>query len=124
MNIVDIIRISLVVIVLFFILKRFLPVDGMKVITSEELNERLKHPTKYQFIDVSIAREYKNFHIKGFKSMPLRRIKRDAHQLSKEKETVIICQSGHISKEACRRLKKLGFTDLTIVKGGVSMWRK
>ena|SRR5699024_8605118 len=121
--IIDIIRILLVVTVLFFIIKRFFPVEGMKVISGEELKELLKHPKKYEFIDVSIPREYKNYHIKEFRSIPLRRIRRDAPTIHKEKPVILICQSGHISKEAARRLKKLGFTDLSIVKGGISMWR-
>lgn len=98
----------------------------MNVITGDELRKILKQKDKnnhYQFIDVSIPREYKGYHIDCFENIPLKKIRKQADQLDKDKETIIICQSGHISKEACRRLQKLGFKDLTIVKGGISLWR-
>lgn len=121
---VDIIRFIIVAVALFFILKRFLPVKNMKVITGDDLKEILKHQKdQYQFVDVSIPREYHSYHLDGFKNIPLKKIRQEANQLDKNKPIILICQSGHISKEACRRLQKLGFHDLTIVKGGISLLR-
>lgn len=96
----------------------------MNVITGDELRKILDRNNKnYQFIDVSIPREYNSYHIEGFENIPLRKIRKEADRLDKDKKTILICQSGHISKEAVRRLQKLGFKDLTIVKGGISLWR-
>ncbi|NRK74194.1 rhodanese-like domain-containing protein, partial [Salmonella enterica subsp. enterica serovar Typhi] len=44
-------------------------------------------------------------------------------ELSKDKEVVVICQSGMRSQNATKILKKLGFTNVTNVKGGMSAWR-
>ena len=43
-------------------------------------------------------------------------------KFSKEKEIVVICQSGMRSMKATKTLKKLGFKNITNVKGGINAW--
>ncbi|MED1563912.1 rhodanese-like domain-containing protein, partial [Alkalihalobacillus alcalophilus] len=45
-----------------------------------------------------------------------------ASQLLKEKEVVVICQSGMRSNKASKVLRKMGFKKITNVKGGMSAW--
>ncbi|MGG3924306.1 rhodanese-like domain-containing protein, partial [Geobacillus thermodenitrificans] len=42
---------------------------------------------------------------------------------SKEKEVVVICQSGMRSQKASKWLKKMGFQHVTNVKGGLNAWQ-
>jgi rhodanese-related sulfurtransferase len=44
------------------------------------------------------------------------------NRLKKEKEIVVICQSGMRSKKASQLLKKQNFTSVTNVKGGMNAW--
>ncbi|WP_243356463.1 rhodanese-like domain-containing protein [Bacillus litorisediminis] len=106
-----------------FMLMRMGPAKGVRNITTMQLKEELKDKNK-QFIDVFTAGEYKANHIRGFKNIPLHQIGQKAtKELSKDKEVVVICQSGMRSQKASKELKKLGFTKITNVTGGVSSWR-
>jgi rhodanese-related sulfurtransferase len=109
------------VLLILFLVPRLLPTKGVRQITTTELKNELKDKNK-QFIDVRTVGEYKGNHIKEFKNLPLHELSNKAGQLSKEKEVVVICQSGMRSNKASKLLKKLGFTNVTNVKGGMSAW--
>lgn len=105
-----------------FIIKQFMPTTGIRNITTAELKNELRDKNK-QFIDVRTPSEFKGYHIKGFKNIPLHQLIQKSNELSKDQEVVVICQSGMRSQKACKQLKKLGFKQITNVKGGVSAWR-
>lgn len=118
--------VTYIIIVLFlvFILQRALPAKGVRQLSTADLKEELSNKEK-QFIDVRTPGEFNGNHIKGFKNIPLHQLSQKAEkELSKEKEVIIICQSGMRSQKACKMLKKIGFTKVTNVKGGMSTWRK
>ncbi|OIK15864.1 rhodanese [Bacillus sp. MUM 116] len=107
---------------IFFILKRFLPTKGINIISTTELKSELNDKNK-QFVDVRTTGEFKGNHIRGFKNIPLHQLAQKAEkELSKEKEVIVICQSGMRSLKASKVLKKLGFTKVSNVKGGMSAW--
>ncbi|SFL90387.1 Rhodanese-related sulfurtransferase [Gracilibacillus orientalis] len=109
--------------ILFFIVKRFIPVKGIKNISTTELKTKLKDKNK-QFVDVRTPAEFKGNNIRGFKNIPLHTLGEKAtNELSTDKEVVVICQSGMRSQKASKNLKKLGFTNVTNVKGGMNAWR-
>jgi rhodanese-related sulfurtransferase len=113
-----------IVIVLFLILifKRFVPTKGVHNISTAELKKQLNDHHK-QFVDVRTPGEYKGNHIREFKNIPLHQLAQKAEkELSKEKEVIVICQSGMRSHKASKVLKNLGFTKVTNVKGGMSAW--
>lgn len=107
--------------IISFIIKSILPTKGMQNISTAELKNKLKDRNK-QFIDVRTSREYKGNHIKGFQNIPLDQLAQRANNLSKEKEVIVIYQSGMRSKSASKTLKKLGFTKVINVKGGMNAW--
>lgn len=112
-----------IIIALFiiFIIKRFLPIKGVTNISTAELNSILNDKNK-QFVDVRTPGEFKGNHIKGFKNIPLHQLAQKAEkELSKEKEVVVICQSGMRSQKASSQLKNLGYK-VTNVRGGMSAW--
>ncbi|MDK8643011.1 rhodanese-like domain-containing protein [Niallia taxi] len=111
-----------IALLLFFIVKRFLPIKGVNNITTNELRKDLTNKNK-QFIDVRTIGEFKGNHIRGFKNIPLDQLAQKAEsELTKEKEVIVICQSGMRSQRASKILKKLGFRNVTNVKGGMSAW--
>ncbi|WHX98769.1 rhodanese-like domain-containing protein [Neobacillus sp. DY30] len=110
-----------IALLLFLIVNRFIPTKGVRNITTTELKNELNDKNK-QFVDVRTPGEYKGNHIKGFKNIPLHRLAEKATVLSKDKEVVVICQSGMRSQKASKQLKKLGFSKVTNVKGGMSAW--
>lgn len=112
-----------VALIIIFIVYRFLPTKGVRHISTGTLKNELGATNK-QLIDVRTPGEFKGNHIKGFTNIPLAELATKAkNTLSKEKEVIVICQSGMRSQQASRTLKKLGFTNVTNVKGGMSAWR-
>ena len=103
------------------IVNRFIPTKGIRNISTTELKNELKDRNK-QFVDVRTPSEFKGNHINGFKNVPLHQLAQKATELSKDKEVVVICQSGMRSQKASKQLKKLGFTKVTNVRGGMSTW--
>ncbi|MDI7741083.1 rhodanese-like domain-containing protein [Lysinibacillus fusiformis] len=102
-----------------FIAWRMKPVKGVKTISTDTLKGMLTEKEKV-FVDVRTPGEYKARNIHQFKNMPLGS---DLSTLPKEKEIIVICQSGMRSSQACKHLKKLGYENVTNVRGGMSAWR-
>ncbi|WP_042455566.1 rhodanese-like domain-containing protein [Neobacillus dielmonensis] len=107
---------------LLFMLKRILPAKGVNQISTTALKAELNDKNK-QYVDVRTPGEFKGNHIRGFKNIPLQQLAQKAEkELSKEKEVIVICQSGMRSGQASKILKKLGFSNVTNVKGGMNAW--
>ncbi|MDN4523341.1 rhodanese-like domain-containing protein [Fictibacillus fluitans] len=112
--------ILIAVIVLFFVWK-LMPVEGVHNISAAELKERI-HQKGTQFIDVRTPGEYRGNHIRQFKNIPLFDLSKKMDALSKDKEVIVICQSGMRSMKASKILKKAGFQSVVNVKGGMNAW--
>lgn len=94
---------------------------GYKIITSTEAQDLLKNDAI--LIDVRSAEEYSKFYIKDSINVPLDNIQ-ELPDLIEDKETVIIlyCQTGERSKEAAKKLAKLGYKNLYSLDGGLINW--
>lgn len=109
--------IFIVVIVAFFVWK-MMPSKGVKTITTAELKNILNDQEKV-FVDVRTPAEFKSRNIRQFINIPLGS---SFNKLPKDKEIVVICQSGMRSNNACKQLKKIGFEHVTNASGGMSAW--
>ncbi|HDR7634715.1 TPA: rhodanese-like domain-containing protein [Bacillus mycoides] len=112
-----------IVIAVWFVISRFLPVKGVQNINGKELKSIVGKQGKQgkQFIDVRTVGEYRGNHMKGFQNIPLNELASRANQLDKNKEIIVICQSGMRSKQAAKVLKKLGFQRVINVSGGMNV---
>lgn len=110
-----------IALIAIFLIQRFLPVKGVRQISTQDLKEELNDKNK-QFIDVRTPGEFKARNIRGFNNIPLQQLAQKSSQLSKDKEVIVICQSGMRSSQASKLLKKQGFKHVTNVKGGMSAW--
>ena len=110
--------IILIVVIIAFFAWRMMPTKGVRDISTSQLKEIVNDKDKV-FIDVRTPREFKGRNIKQFKNIPLGS---DFSKLPKDKEIVVICQSGMRSKQACKQLKKLGYQNVTNVRGGMSAY--
>lgn len=117
----EIIQYVLIGAIIVFLLLKMKPASGVRQLTTADLKKELNDKNK-QFIDVRTPMEYKGNHIKQFKNLPLATLHTETGKLSKEKEIVVICQSGMRSNAAVKKLKKLGFTKVANVKGGMNAW--
>ena len=122
MNDLDYVIYIIIAVFLFSVIQRALPTKGVRQLSTTDLKGELINKNK-QFIDVRTPGEFKGNHIKGFKNIPLQQLSQKAgKELSKEKEVIVICQSGMRSQKASKVLRKMGFTKVTNVKGGMSAW--
>jgi rhodanese-related sulfurtransferase len=118
----DFVTILVIAIFVVFLVQRFLPIKGVRSITTTQLKEEMKNTKNKQFIDVRTPGEFRARNSKSFKNIPLYDLSKNSTILSKDKEVFIICQSGMRSMKAAKVLKKLGFKQITNVKGGMNAW--
>jgi rhodanese-related sulfurtransferase len=111
----------IILLIVWFLVKRMMPAKGVKTISTTDLKGILKDKDK-QFVDVRTPGEYRANHIREFKNIPLNTLGQNAKTFSKDKEIVVICQSGMRSSQASRQLKKMGFEKVINVRGGMSSW--
>ncbi|MCP1122490.1 sulfurtransferase [Bacillus sp. AFS018417] len=114
-------NIVFIALISWFVISRFLPVKGVKNISGKALKDEIKKKNK-QLIDVRTPGEFRGNHIQGFRNMPLNELVQKANSLDKNKEVIVICQSGMRSKQATKILKKLGFKHIINVSGGMNAW--
>lgn len=105
--------------VIVWLSRQLLPVRGIKHIDATEL-KRIRSDRNKQWIDVRTKGEYAAYHLSPFQNIPLHELKKRSSELDKEKEVVLICQSGMRSQKAARILKKQGFQRITNDKGGLN----
>lgn len=104
----------------FYILRKIIPSKAVKQIRDDELQEILKADNAI-LIDVRKQSQFAQFHIKGFNNIPLSQIKRASKDISdKGTKIVVMSQTGTGGNEACKRLKRRGFTNLVNIQGGMS----
>ncbi|HBT73450.1 MAG TPA: rhodanese-like domain-containing protein [Lysinibacillus sp.] len=101
-----------------FFIWRMKPTKGIHSISAAQLKNMLNDKDKV-FIDVRTPAEYKGRNIPQFKNVPLGS---SFDKLPKDKEIIVICQSGMRSSQACKKLKKQGFKHVTNVRGGMSAY--
>ena len=108
----------LISVLLVFIAWRLMPAKGVKQISTTQLKTMINDKDKV-FVDVRTPGEFKSHNVKQFKNIPLGS---DFSKLPRDKEIVVICQSGMRSKQASKQLKKLGYEKVTNVRGGMSAY--
>ncbi|UKS56439.1 rhodanese-like domain-containing protein [Exiguobacterium acetylicum] len=118
----DVLSIILLLVVGYLAYKMFAPTKGVKQVSTTELKPLLNDRKRF-YLDVRTPAEFKGNHIKGFKNIPLQTLNSQLNQIPKDKEVLVICQSGMRSKQAIKVLKKAGYTDVTEVRGGMNAWR-
>lgn len=109
-----------------FVLYEILPPWGVKQIDVLELMKMLEEEKEmeHQYIDVRPTNKFQSLHVFGFRNIPLHHLNKEIHQLSKDRKVVVISERGNDSNEACRILKRNGFSDLVNVRGGIITWER
>ncbi len=118
----EIIQWLIIILSFVFIISRFMPVKGVVHIAPNDVKDKLKNKRQTQFIDVRTPGEFQSRHQKPFKNIPLNELAQRVEELDKQKEVIVICQSGMRSMKAAKLLKRNGFKHITNVKGGMSAW--
>ncbi|MDP6787664.1 MAG: rhodanese-like domain-containing protein [Rhodospirillales bacterium] len=116
-----------------FLLIRLLPrlLAGVPYVSAKEVQLRLDAGHPVVIIDVRSARAFANAkgHAAGAVNVPLRELSGRLQEISsklgpyKNDAVFIIARNEEGTPTAARALKKAGFTDISVVKGGFNRWR-
>lgn len=95
----------------------------LKQISTKQLKEEYLNDKQNKFfLDVRTKAEYKANHIRGFENISVDTLEANLGKILKEKEIIVICQSGARSSITCNLLKKIGYQNVTNVIGGMNNW--
>ena len=90
-----------------------------KMLTEEEFKETMR---KAQVIDVREQDTFDAGHILGARSMPYSMLKTTIGSLRKDQPVYLYDQKKALSIRAANLLRKNGYTDIYILKGGYDGW--
>lgn len=90
-----------------------------KMLTEEEFKETMR---KAQVIDVREKDTFDAGHILGARSMPYSMLKTTIGSLRKDQPVYLYDQKKALSIRAASLLRKNGYTDIYILKGGYDGW--
>lgn len=89
----------------------------------DELN--IKKDNGAKIVDVRSPQEYEEGHIDGAINIPLYEINNKFDEIinDKNQEIVLYCLSGQRSKNAYKKLVKLGYSNVFNLYGGLENWK-
>jgi rhodanese-related sulfurtransferase len=76
-------------------------------------------------VDVSAVADFNRGHIVNARNLPASRLaKPDAEILKlKDHKLLVVCKSGQTALAAAQNLRKMGATEVAVLKGGMTQWR-
>lgn len=100
-------------------------IQGIQSVSPIEATSLLNHEDGAMVIDVREPHEFNEGHILNALHIPLGSLADRLDKLQKHKNhsLIIACQSGYRSANACKQLKKQGFTKVYNLRGGILAWR-
>ena len=82
---------------------------------------------KYQqgafFLDVRSLAEWEQMHIANSTLIPLDELASRLNELPRDHDIVVVCLSGHRSKEGMTILRQAGFSRVACMTGGLTAWK-
>lgn len=87
---------------------------------------RLMNQGSTLILDVREEKEYATGHLPRARHVPLKELDAKVKDLGKykEKPVIVTCRSGPRAAAASRALKKAGFSNVYVLKGGVTAWQQ
>jgi rhodanese-related sulfurtransferase len=93
----------------------------IKIITAEDLLERIKKSEQLELVDVREHEEVAQGMVPGAKHIPMGQIPVRLNEFDKNKEYIFICRSGRRSENVCYYLQDQGYKCVNMI-GGMLEW--
>ncbi len=74
-------------------------------------------------VDVRETWEFGRGHARGARNIPLGQVMQRLKEIPKDRDVLLICQSGNRSGNAAHALMQAGYTRIFNVSGGTNAWR-
>lgn len=95
----------------------------MQKISVNELESKLKEPSRIQIVDVREPVEYEAERLDAARSLPLSGLKPESVAgLSKDETLYVLCRSGSRACQAAEAFEKSGYRDVRVLEGGLKAW--
>ena len=104
---------------IYEIVQYFRRKNAAEVLPQDEFNKNLR---KVQLIDVREKDEYNVGHILGARNLPYSMMKQRMSEIRKDQPIYLYDQKQAISARTALKLRKAGYTDIYILKGGFNDW--
>ncbi|AFJ03149.1 Rhodanese-like sulfurtransferase [Methylophaga frappieri] len=117
---------SLFVVLLFLIFSDTLTrqLSGAKSLSVNEA-VTLVNQQKGCFVDIRSKEAFEKSHIADAVNLPPDALAEAEKKLKKPQQPlVVVCDSGQRARQAARQLKKQGYTDVSVMTGGLYAWRE
>ncbi|MBI5975307.1 rhodanese-like domain-containing protein [Staphylococcus canis] len=111
--------IILIAIILWMVIQYFLNKKSVNELNQEEFQQGLR---KAQVIDLREKADYDYGHINGARNIPMTMFRQRYQGLRKDQPIYLVDANGIVSYRAARLLKKKGYKDLYMLKGGYKKW--
>jgi len=102
-------------------LKSLFSPNAMRSVSAQEAHELLNSSQPPFVVDVRQPDEYRNGHIAEAKLLPLGELASRMAELPKDRDLLIVCQSGARSGVACQQLAAEGYRVMNL-RGGMTAW--
>ncbi|MDN5937514.1 MAG: rhodanese-like domain-containing protein [Salinisphaera sp.] len=86
---------------------------------------RLINSSEAVIVDVRSASDFKKGHLLNAVNVPMAGVTERAREISRDKQRSILCYcaAGATAPQACAKLRKLGYTQVHALKGGINGWQ-
>lgn len=91
-----------------------------KMVDSDKMNEDIR---KVEVIDVREPAEFDANHVLGARNIPISQFKMRFNEIRRDKEIYLYDDNLNYASRAANILRKDGFKNIHILKGGFSNWR-
>lgn len=100
------------------------PSAALSEVTAQHMNELSRQDKKMVLIDVRNPEEWENEHISNARNIPLHQLEKTIREFESNQEIVTICGiGGGRSAAAYSILKRYGFHNAKLLKGGLQAWK-
>ncbi len=100
--------------------------ENVSQLPPDQYFEKMENTPSFQVIDVRTKMEYKKQHLENAQNASLLsfRFKKKVKDLDRSKPVFIYCETAHRSPMAARKLRRMGFVEITDLKKGYKPYRK
>ncbi|MEB3101050.1 rhodanese-like domain-containing protein [Ferviditalea candida] len=100
------------------------PATALSEITAQHVNERFRQDKEMVLIDVRSREEWEKEHIPNARNIPLPELEKNIREFNPDQDIVTVCGiGGGRSAAAYSILRRHGFHNARLLKGGVQAWK-
>jgi hydroxyacylglutathione hydrolase len=101
-----------------------LPMEHLRLLTVQELNENVNHDDNLIVLDVRTDEEWDKGHIENSAHIYVGHLQERLNEIPRNQDIAVICSVGNRSSLGASILQRAGFEKVSSVLGGMRAWQK